>query len=72
MQTIRNNNGNSRYSNHILNTEHAYGSTRITDNDENYKIEKNGKHLNILQKYHIQYIKIEKQITLEWHIYWCL
>jgi hypothetical protein len=51
LQAIMNNNGNSGYSNHILNTGHAYGN--ITDTIKVIKIEKGGKHLNTLQKCHI-------------------
>jgi hypothetical protein len=42
-QAIRNNNGNSGYSNHILNAGHVYGS--ITDTTKVTKTEKKGKHL---------------------------
>jgi hypothetical protein len=51
IQAIRDNSSNSGYSNHILNTGHAYGS--ITDTTEVIKTEKKEKHLNILEKYHI-------------------
>jgi hypothetical protein len=51
IQEISNNNSNSEYSNHMLNTGHAYGS--IPNTMKVIKIEKKGKHLNTLQKYHI-------------------
>jgi hypothetical protein len=51
IQAIRNNNGNTGYLNPVLNTGHAYRS--ITDTMEVVKIEKKGKHLNTLEKYHI-------------------
>jgi hypothetical protein len=51
MQTIRNNNGNSGYLNHIQNTGHACGI--ITNTMDIIKTEKKGKHLNTLEKYHI-------------------
>jgi hypothetical protein len=38
IQAIRNNKGNSGYSNHILNTGHAYGS--ITDTKKGIRTEK--------------------------------
>jgi hypothetical protein len=51
IQAIRKNNGNSRYSNHILNTGHAYRS--ITYTMKVIKIEKKGIYLNTLEKYHM-------------------
>jgi hypothetical protein len=52
IQAIRNNNGNSGYSNYILSTRHTYGS--ITDKMNIIKIEKKRKkHLYTLEKYHI-------------------
>jgi hypothetical protein len=51
MQSIRNNNNNSGYSNHILNTGHTYGTINKT-----MDIIKKGKHLNTLEKYHIHKI----------------
>jgi hypothetical protein len=51
IQAIRNNNGNSGFSNHVLNTGHAYGG--ITDTMKVIKIEKEGNHLSTLEKYHI-------------------
>jgi hypothetical protein len=52
------NNSKSGYSNHILNIGHSYGS--ITDTMEIIKIERNGKHLNRLEKYHIYKISKEE------------
>jgi hypothetical protein len=51
IQAIRSKNSNSGYSNHMLNTEHTYGS--IADTMKVLKTEKKGKHLNTLEKYHI-------------------
>jgi hypothetical protein len=51
IQATRNNNINSGYSNHILSTGHAYGS--ITDTMEIGEVERKGKHLNTLEKYHM-------------------
>jgi hypothetical protein len=51
IHAIRNNNGNSGYSNHILNTGHASGN--ITGTMKIVKIDNKGKHLNTLEKYHI-------------------
>jgi hypothetical protein len=58
IQAIRNNNGNSEYSNHILNTGHAYGS--ITDKIKIKELEKKGKNLNTLERYHIYKISINR------------
>jgi hypothetical protein len=49
---IKNNNGNSGYSNHILNTGHKYGP--IAGTMDIVKTHKKGKHMNTLEKYHIQ------------------
>jgi hypothetical protein len=51
IQAIRNNNSNSGYSNHILNTGHTCGI--ITDIMEIVKTVKKGRHLNTLEKYHV-------------------
>jgi hypothetical protein len=51
IQAIRNNNSNSGYSNHTLNTGHTYVS--ITDTMDIIKTERKGKYLNTLEKYHI-------------------
>jgi hypothetical protein len=51
IQAIRINNSNSGYSNHMLNTGHAYGT--ITDTMDIIKTGRKGKHLNTLEKYHI-------------------
>jgi hypothetical protein len=59
IQAIRNNNGNSGYSNHILNTGHAYGTITVTmDVIRNWR---KGRHLNTLEKYNIY--KISKTNT---------
>jgi hypothetical protein len=55
IQAIRNNNNNSGYSNHILNTGHTYGTINDTMDDIIRKGKK-GKHLNTLEKYHIHKI----------------
>jgi hypothetical protein len=47
IQAIRNNNGNSGYSNNILNAGHAYRN--IADDMKIIKIETKGKHLNTLE-----------------------
>jgi hypothetical protein len=49
-EEIRNNNSNSEYSNHILNTGHKY--VTITDTMDIIRIYRKGKHLNTLEKYH--------------------
>jgi hypothetical protein len=54
---IKNSNSKSGYSNHILNTGHSYRN--ITDTMEIIKIERKGKHLNTLERYHIYKISIE-------------
>jgi hypothetical protein len=51
IEAIRNNNSNSGYSNHILNTGHTHGT--ITDTMDIVNTGKKGKHLNTLEKYHI-------------------
>jgi hypothetical protein len=51
IQAIRNNNGNSEYSNYILNTGHTYGT--ITDTMDIIRYGRKGRHLNTLGKYHI-------------------
>jgi hypothetical protein len=48
IETVRNNNSNSGYSNHILNTGHAYWS--IADTMKIIKIDKKGKYLNTVEK----------------------
>jgi hypothetical protein len=50
-QAIRNNNGNSEYSKHILNMGHTYGS--VTDMMKVLKSQKKGRHLNTLERYYI-------------------
>jgi hypothetical protein len=51
IHVIRNNKGNSGYSNYILNMGHAYG--RITDTMDVKRTARKGRHLNTLEKYHI-------------------
>jgi hypothetical protein len=48
---IRTNNGNTEYSNHILNTGHTYSP--IPNTMEIITTGKKGKHLNILERYYI-------------------
>jgi hypothetical protein len=48
---IRSNNSNSGYSNHILNTGHAYGA--MTDTMDIIAMGRKGKHLNTLERYHM-------------------
>jgi hypothetical protein len=55
LQAIRNNNSNSGYSSHILNTGHTYGS--ITDTIDTISKQKEEKHFNALEKYHINISK---------------
>jgi hypothetical protein len=51
IQAIRNNNGNSGYSKHILNTGHTYGS--VTDTMKALKTQSKGRHLNTVERYYI-------------------
>jgi hypothetical protein len=51
IHVIRNNNGNSGYSNHILNTGHTYGT--ITDTMDIIRAGSKGRHINTLETYHI-------------------
>jgi hypothetical protein len=51
IQLISNNNSNSGYSKHILNTVHTNGS--ITDTMKALKTQRKGKHLNTLERYFI-------------------
>jgi hypothetical protein len=48
---IRNNNGYSEYSNHILNTGHTYKT--INDAIDIIRNGRKGRHLNTLEKYHV-------------------
>jgi hypothetical protein len=48
---IRSNNGNTGYSNHMLNTRHTYGI--MHDTMEIITLGRKGKYLNMLEKYHI-------------------
>jgi hypothetical protein len=50
-QAIRNNNSNLGYLNHVLNTGHAYWS--VTNTMAIIKTEKEGKHLNTLERYYV-------------------
>jgi hypothetical protein len=50
IHAIRKNNGNSGYSNHILDTGHTYGT--MTDTMDIIKTGRQGRHLNTLEKYH--------------------
>jgi hypothetical protein len=54
IHAIRNNNNNSGYSNHILNTGHTYGT--INNTMDIIRTGKKGKHLNALEKYYIHKI----------------
>jgi hypothetical protein len=49
IQAIRNNNSNSGYSKHILNTGHTCGS--ITDTMKTLKTQRKERHLNTLERY---------------------
>jgi hypothetical protein len=58
IRAIRNNNGDSGYCNHILNTGHAYGT--INDTMNIIKTAKKGRDLNTLDRYHIYKLSREK------------
>jgi hypothetical protein len=58
IQPIRSKNGNSGYSNHILNTGHTYGN--ITDTMDIVRTEKKGNHMISLEQYHIHTISKNK------------
>jgi HD-like signal output (HDOD) protein len=58
IQAIKNNNSNSGYSNHILNTGHKYRT--ITDTINIIRTHRKGKHFNTLEKYHIYKISRDK------------
>jgi hypothetical protein len=51
IHAIRSNDGNSRHSNHILNTGHTYGT--VTDTMDVIRTRRKGRHLNTLERYHI-------------------
>jgi hypothetical protein len=51
IRAIRYNKESSGYAQHILNTGHSYGN--IEDVMDIIKIERKGKHLDMLEKYHI-------------------
>jgi hypothetical protein len=56
IRNIKKNNSKSGYPNHILYTGHSYGN--ITDTMEIITIERKGKHLNTVERYHIYEISI--------------
>jgi hypothetical protein len=58
MQAIRSHNGNSGYSNHILNTGYTYGN--ISDTMDVIKTERKGKNMNTLERYHTHKISKNK------------
>jgi hypothetical protein len=51
IQAIRNNNGNSGYSKHMLNTGHTYRS--VIDTMKVLKMQRKEMHLNTLERYYI-------------------
>jgi hypothetical protein len=51
IHTIRSNNANSGYSDHILSTGHTYGT--ITDTMDVIRRRRKGRHLNTLERHHI-------------------
>jgi hypothetical protein len=58
IQAINNNNGNSGYSKHMLNTGYTYGS--ITNSMTAVKSERKGNHLNTLKRFiHIRGVETE-------------
>jgi hypothetical protein len=63
---IRSNNSNSEYSNHILNTGHAYGTITVTM--EIITTGRQGKYLNTLESYHIYEISRENLHMNDTHI----
>jgi hypothetical protein len=63
---IRSNNSNSRCSNNILNTGHAYGT--ITDTMDIITAGRQGKYLNTLERYHIYKISRKNLHLNETHI----
>jgi phenylalanyl-tRNA synthetase alpha subunit len=60
MQAVRNNNGNSGYSKHILNT-HTYGS--VTNTMKVLKMDRKGKRQNTLEGYYICKDKLQMNDT---------
>jgi hypothetical protein len=66
IQAIRNNIGNSGYSNHILNTVHTYGT--ITDTMDVIRMGRKGRHLNTLERYHIYKISSNKLHMNDTHV----
>jgi hypothetical protein len=63
---IRNNDGNSGYSNHIPNTGHTYGT--ITDTMDVIRTGRKGRHLNTLERYHIYKISRNKLHMNDTHV----
>jgi hypothetical protein len=66
IQAIRNNNSNSVYSNHILNTGHTYGT--IADTMDILRMGRKGRHLNTLEKYCIYKISRKNLHMNDTHI----
>jgi hypothetical protein len=66
IQAIRSNNGNSGYSNYILNSGHTCST--ITDTMDIIRIGRKGRHLNTLEKYHIYEISGNSLHMIETHI----
>jgi hypothetical protein len=66
LNAIRNNNSNSDYSSHILNTGHRYGS--ITDTMDIISTGMKGRYLNTLEKYHIYKISKNNLYMNDTHI----
>jgi hypothetical protein len=64
IHAIRSNSSNSRFSNHVLNTGHTYGT--ITDTVDVIRTGRKGRHLNTLEKYHIYKIS-RKNLHIEVH-----
>jgi hypothetical protein len=63
---IRSNNSNSGYSNHILETGHAYGT--VTDTMDIITTGRKGKHLNTLERYYIYKTSMENLHMNDTHI----
>jgi hypothetical protein len=57
IRDIKYNNSNSSYCSHILKTGHQYGS--ITDTIKVIRIQRKGKYLNTLERYHIYKVSRE-------------
>jgi hypothetical protein len=65
IQAVKNNNGNAGYLNHILSTEHTYGSMTNTMNIIKTRIRKL---LNTLENYHIYKISESRLHINDAHI----